>query len=131
MIQKFTIPGQPVAQARPRFAMRGGFSRVYDDPKSREYKQFVALSVRSQGAVLTEGPVRVSMTFYMKRPKSLPKKVNLHVKKPDIDNLTKAILDGCNGELWNDDSQVCSLLASKVYTVDEPGVEMTVEELNG
>lgn len=33
---------------------------------------------------------------------------------PDIDNLTKGVLDACNGIIWIDDRQVQSLSASKV-----------------
>lgn len=33
---------------------------------------------------------------------------------PDIDNLTKAVLDACNGAIWINDRQVQSLVAYKV-----------------
>jgi Holliday junction resolvase RusA-like endonuclease len=129
--QSFTIPGQPIPQGRPRFTTRAGYGRAYDDPKSRAYKNYVAVSVRSQGAELIEGPCEVEIVFFMKRPKSLPKKVRHHVKRPDIDNLVKGILDALNGELWKDDSQVCKLTASKVYTKDMPCVWLTAEEAMG
>ncbi len=128
MNQTITIPGQPVAQSRPRFSIRGGRAHVYDGDKSRDYKLHVLLTATRQGAELMTGPVSVEILFLMQRPKSLPKKVKHHVKKPDIDNLTKAILDGLNGVLWKDDSQVCELVARKIYTRDEPGVVLTVSE---
>ena len=36
-------------------------------------------------------------------------------KRPDADNMLKAVLDGCNGVVWKDDCQVVQLYATKVY----------------
>jgi Holliday junction resolvase RusA-like endonuclease len=40
-------------------------------------------------------------------------------KKPDIDNLTKAILDALNGIAWNDDAQVAQITAKKVWSIQD------------
>lgn len=64
-------------------------------------------------------PVHVHVTAILKRPKRLqrkndPKGLIPHTKRPDLDNIVKAVLDSLN-IILNDDSQVHSLSASKAY----------------
>jgi Holliday junction resolvase RusA-like endonuclease len=47
-------------------------------------------------------------------------------RKRDIDNLSKAVLDGCNGTLWDDDTQVVDLHLIKGYDKENPGVHIRV-----
>ena len=49
------------------------------------------------------------------------------IKKTDIDNLAKSLLDGMNGVVFKDDSQIVSLHCTKVYA-SEPGVDIMVKE---
>lgn len=83
------------------------------------------------------GPVEVRLEFFMPRPKShfrangsrkadAPRWVE---KKPDLDNLEKAVLDALtNIGLWRDDSQVVRVSKSKVYC-DQPGCAVVVSEV--
>ncbi|CAK8584782.1 hypothetical protein BMEGG_00693 [Priestia megaterium] len=41
---EFTIYGEPVAQVRPRASTRGGFVKMYDSKKSKDFKQYVELT---------------------------------------------------------------------------------------
>ena len=43
-----SIPGEPIAQGRPRFSNRGGFVKAYDPKKSREGKQSVKFFVANK-----------------------------------------------------------------------------------
>ena len=52
-----------------------------------------------------------------------------HTKKPDIDNLCKFLFDCCNGVVFNDDSQIFQLSASKTYA-ELPRTEFTIIETN-
>ena len=65
--------------------------------------------------------------FQMPEPKSMPKrdkgKALPHTKKPDLDNLEKAVMDAANGVVVQDDSQVCWKMSSKRYSAT-PGVKM-------
>ena len=45
--------------------------------------------------------------------------------KPDVDNLSKTILDALNGVLWRDDAQVVDLHVTKRYAA-EPQTVITV-----
>lgn len=117
---KFTIPGHPVPQGRPRFYRRGKFVGTYDPAESASFKNRVALFAKQAQPKPLDGAVSVTATFYLKRPKSMMGKKWLDmpepcIKRPDIDNLIKAILDGCNGVLWHDDGQVCSIFCEKKY----------------
>ena len=68
-------------------------------------------------------------------PKSTPKsrkaamleKIIQHTKKPDLDNLQKAVLDALNGTAWEDDSQIVRITAEKKYT-DDPYVYLYMNE---
>lgn len=48
------------------------------------------------------------------------------IKKPDIENLVKGIMDGCTGVLWVDDSLVTKLVAEKVFG-EEERAEITIK----
>jgi Holliday junction resolvase RusA-like endonuclease len=51
------------------------------------------------------------------------------VKRPDLDNIVKAITDGMNGVVYEDDSQIVSLHATKVYGTDAMVEVMVTEQL--
>lgn len=150
------VPGLPIAQGRPRFkAVRmGQFTKVsvYDPKRSEEWKQHVRDWLRSHMTnfyltyPLSKG-IAVSMTlrFTLPRPQRLPKKVRHHVKKPDLDNLVKAVKDALGGTrakrkkgvivkparpglVYANDSQVVELHARKVYG-RKIGVQITVKEM--
>ena len=74
--------------------------------------------MRNQKAEKIEGAVNMNIIFAFRRPKSLSKKERTVPKttKPDIDNLTKAILDALNGIAWNDDAQIAEISARKVWS---------------
>jgi Holliday junction resolvase RusA-like endonuclease len=49
-------------------------------------------------------------------------------KKPDIDNILKAIFDSLNGYAFADDVQIVQVYAEKQYA-DEPFLEVEIDEL--
>jgi crossover junction endodeoxyribonuclease RusA len=83
-----------------------------------------AVRAETQRAMLgqapTQRPVSVLVQFYMPRPKSLAKTVTLPAKRPDIDKLARAVLDGLTeGGAWLDDGQVIALFLRKHYAGQE------------
>jgi Holliday junction resolvase RusA-like endonuclease len=48
-------------------------------------------------------------------------------KKPDCDNIAKAVLDALNGIAYYDDSQVVTVTVEKLYS-DTPRVEVEITE---
>lgn len=126
----FVLDVQPVAKGRPKAALVGNRAILYTPSKTREYEEHVASIAREHTPVdgLFAGALRVWLRFYLKRPKSLPKRVLYNVKKPDIDNLIKSILDGLEGVIYKNDSQVIDLYSIKSYG-DPPRVEVRIVEL--
>jgi len=124
---KYTIYLEPVAQGRPRFVK----GRAYDPPKSKAYKELVALTSRRYFPEPLKGALKVRFVFSIPMPKSWSKgkKIDsdrtLHSSRPDIDNLCKAILDGLNGVAFEDDGQVVCLQAWKFWS-SEPKIEIEV-----
>ena len=111
---EFTIPGDPVAQPRPRVTLRGSHAHAYT-PASHpvgDFKSRAKLAARSVwGGSPSMYPIRVDVQFVMKRPKAKcwktkPMPRYPHTKRPDRDNLDKALLDALTGIIWADDSQV-------------------------
>jgi Holliday junction resolvase RusA-like endonuclease len=61
------------------------------------------------------GACKVTIEFYMPRPKSRPTDVFHHVK-PDVDKLSRAVLDSLtDAGVIQDDSRVVKLTAMKLY----------------
>ena len=134
------VYGLPVAQGRPRaFRLPTGQIRMYDPIRSREWKRAVALRVSQQkpasGAwpVAGDVPLDLRLDFFMPIPKSMPKKQaqhgHAHTSRPDVDNLTKSVLDALRGVVYTDDAQVWSLTARKLYGA-EPGVAIVVKAVH-
>ena len=112
---KFDI--NPVAASRPRVGRWGAY---YSGP----YKVFREVAAEKVWNTLGTDftplgcPLMVTIEFYVKRPKKTEKRY----PRPDIDNYVKAILDTMNGKIWEDDSQVTTLYATKHWAkVGEEG----------
>lgn len=134
----FFVPGEAIAQPRPRAVKVGKFSRVIsaqsEHPINR-WKWSIAHYAKAamKAAPPTQQPVLLEMLFLMPRPKRLLAKrfersVILHTSKPDLDNLEKAVKDALNCIAWVDDSQVSTSWKRKRYTLpdESPGVHVMV-----
>lgn len=138
------IPGEPVAQGRPRAAVVAGRARVFDPKKSRNWKATaregmrLALDYRGgiQSLPFPDGPVRVVIVARFTCPKgdhrkTAPAPERWRNKKPDAENVAKAVLDAATGVLWQDDAQVADLRVLTVTAAqgEAPGVLLMVERL--
>ena len=130
----FTVPGDPVPKARARAAIRRGRITHYTQAQTVAYEQAVASAAKQAmgRCVPISGPVSLSLRITCPIPASWSKKRqeaaigSPKVSKPDIDNYIKCVMDGCNGVLWTDDSQVTELFRCiKVYGL-APGVLVEV-----
>lgn len=139
---KFTIPGEPCAQGRPRFTTKSGYVKAYDPAKSRNYKAFVRYiatdAAKMQGWSYTDKALFMAVKAVLSVPKSKSKKWQLAAlrgeirptKKPDNTNLVKGIEDALSGCIYADDKQIVSSRISKWYGT-EPRVEVTIKTLEG
>lgn len=125
---QFTIYGRAVPQGRPRAYRRGNFIGMYDPKESKAWKQEVRWqALQHKSLKLFTGAIIFEVHFWLPKPKSLPKKIVHHTKKPDLDNLVKAIKDALKGIIYRDDSQVVYSIASKGY--GEPHIDIAIQEL--
>lgn len=126
----YTILGIPRPQGRPRFARIGNFVKTYEQKEDTHYKENVSAQLVAQKPDFLEGAIGIHVVFHLPRPKTLPKKVIHHIKKPDVDNLMKGLMDACKGILWKDDTQVVMLTVTKIYG-EIPRVEMEAGKFEG
>jgi Holliday junction resolvase RusA-like endonuclease len=143
---EFTIDCEPVSQGRPKARIiqpkgnRPPFVSVYDPSKSAKAKLEFAVSARQFAPEkLIDQAIRVDTTFYMPRPlyhygtgrnsdKLKDSAPVFHTKRPDIDNLSKLVMDALTGVIWTDDSIVCKGFTEKVYD-RKPRVEIRIKLL--
>jgi Holliday junction resolvase RusA-like endonuclease len=110
----------PVPMTRPRVTSRG----VYTEKRTEEGKRVQALLLAPHGPRSPlAGPLLLDLTYILPRRKQKPQAPGSHHEsRPDLDNLVKLTMDVLTRlQWWEDDSQVSSLSARKVYG-DVPGV---------
>ena len=126
MIIEIEILGQPTSQPRHRHFKRGNFSGTYDPAKDAK-NSFLSCMMHYAPSRPVETEICMEIIFCFLRPKShfgtgrnagkLKKKALFHyIKKPDIDNLQKFVLDSMNKVFFRDDSQVYRVIAEKRYS---------------
>lgn len=135
---KFDLDIPPEGWRRARVARVGRGVRHFMDGKTKAYEGAVRFAAQCAmgGKEPIEGAVAAWMTFLMPIPASWShrKAQDARLGKirpkvaPDVDNLSKAILDGCNGVVFVDDRQVVYLEAQKVYA-DRAGIRVSFEEM--
>lgn len=150
----FSIPGTPIGKARPRVITSDTGSRAFTPQKTKDYEEFVRWCFLSQckgtffgtsrsihaGGEFHDGvaklPLSMEIQAFFPIPKNTSKKNKelmltgqiFPTKKPDLDNIAKAIADALNGVAYPDDSQIISLSISKFYS-DNPRVDVLISTL--
>ena len=99
--------------------------RMYTPSATQKFEQKVKNAFLEKYTLkeLSEKPIKALIIAEFEPPKSTSKKKRLelieevinYTKKPDIDNIAKIILDGLNGVVFKDDSQICRLEIYKRY----------------
>ena len=138
---KFKYHGEAVGKGRPRVSRRGGYVHTYTPEKTRVFEEairfeFMAGNSETMPVYPKEKSLKADVTIGVSIPKSYTKKkyalcrdrVMMPAKKPDIDNILKAVFDALNGYAFEDDSQIVEIHAEKYYS-EEPFVEVEIDEL--
>lgn len=127
-----TVYGDLHGKGRPRFAN----GHAYTPESTRRYEAEIQAAWMLAGGRMQEGAVAVDITAYQALPKRATK-AQQHaaargeiwpIRKPDIDNIIKIVLDALNGYAYRDDTQVVMLDARKEYATD--GVSRLVVKVN-
>lgn len=130
--------GQPAGSKR-----HIGQGRVIDaNPHARDWQWRVAQTAGQQlnRQRLLEGPLRLSVRFYITRPKGhfgtgrnsgtvKPSAPPYPAKQPDLTKLVRAVEDALTGLAWRDDAQIVQQTAAKLYA-DRVRCEIQVEPLS-
>jgi Holliday junction resolvase RusA-like endonuclease len=130
----FVVPGLPQGKGRARF----GNGRAYTPAKTVAYEGLIALAGQEamKGRPLLEGPIYLLVNAYFPIPKSWSKRKRdealalgaWHTGKPDGDNILKAVGDGLNEIMYQDDSQIAFAKITKRYDTTAR-LEIMIEEL--
>ena len=135
MIYEFEIPGKIIGKGRPRLNSYTG--AVYTPTRTKDYENLVMqyFMIKYPKFKQLEGRVSVEIVANFEVPKSTKKqdkilmlenKIN-PIKKPDIDNIVKIILDAMNEKAFKDDTQITKLNVEKKYSETE-SVFVKIEE---
>jgi Holliday junction resolvase RusA-like endonuclease len=135
----FVVPGEPQGKGRARVGTMGGHARMFTPAKTVAYEGLIAMAARQAMAStpLLEGACAIHITAVCSVPASWSKKKRAEAiagvlrptKKPDADNITKAVCDGLNGVVWTDDVQAVDQRIRKVYG-ERPELRVTVARID-
>jgi crossover junction endodeoxyribonuclease RusA len=138
----FVVYGVPQPQGSLRAMRAGGTGRaIIVSGGSKEgrvhwtaWRTAIDVAAREEAATRTplDEPVCVTIGFWLPRPKSTPKRVLYPAKKPDLDRLSRSVLDSLTGTIIRDDALVVDLRVRKRFAVEgPPRAEITVHSLEG
>lgn len=132
----FWASGEPVPKgSKTAFALRmkgrSGYSgrtviKETNSEKQRPWRDSIRAAAleaahATSPSYIPEGPVRVDLHFLMPKPKNRPKKrPSWPDVRPDLDKLTRLVLDELKDVLYHDDGQVCELEVRKTYAFRDP-----------
>ncbi len=130
MFLRFSVVAAPVAKGSTRAFVQGGRAMITSTARNlKGWELLVKEAAARVVPVTTDQAVRLTVEFVLPRPKSHPKRrETLHTKKPDLDKLTRAVLDALIGVVYDDDSQVVALAATKRHAqiAEQPGASIVV-----
>jgi Holliday junction resolvase RusA-like endonuclease len=117
------IPGKPNAAKRPRFNRFRGIAYMAD----ADIKDSMSFHIKSQyDRPLIQGACALEVVYNFQLPASLSRKKRAEqdgspcLKKWDLDNGLKILMDSMLGIVFNDDSQVTAIRAVKRWIAEDP-----------
>jgi Holliday junction resolvase RusA-like endonuclease len=122
MSVKFIVPGTPTAKGRAQPDRFGNMRTPEKTIKAeRQVEELAEKAMRKREPLF--GAIRISLTFVFDVPAGWNRAQRAdalsglmpHISKPDIDNIEKMVLDGMNGVVYYDDSQVAEVYKRKRY----------------
>lgn len=132
---KFVVPGVPIGKVRHRsMVLPNGMIHNYNSKKNTDYEDLVRWEYKRQCShIYFIGELEVVINAYYNIPKSLSKSKKLAAMngeirpqtKPDVDNVSKIVLDSLNKVAFDDDKNIVDLHIHKYYS-NEPRVEVTI-----
>lgn len=138
---RIVVYGEPAPQGSKRHVGNGRM--IESSKKVKPWREDVraecALAVITDAGdpLRFDGPIRVRLTFTLRKPSSAPKtRITWPCKKPDIDKLARSTLDAMTSSgLIADDARVVELFAAKRFpnegqdALDRPGCVIEIEPI--
>jgi len=130
---RLTLLGEPLGKARAR---KGGVTAKgvhFYTPEPTAHAENAWRAIFNTSGCQPFPPktaLEVTITFYLTRPKSLPKKITRPLSRPDKDNLTKLVTDALEGFAYDNDSRIVDSHEHKRFAVypDQPRTEIVIGE---
>lgn len=126
-----TVPGKVIGQGNIRHLGKGRPAVHQNAKVLKPWRESIAWHTRQEMAcdgveMFGKGePVALTVDFILARPKTAPGARWAPVVRPDLDHYLRALCDALSGVLVEDDAQIVTVTASKVYGTT-PGVTFTV-----
>lgn len=128
---EFTIPGTPKAKQRARVVFNKGRVFAHTPKETVLWENWIRFNAAKYAPKqLLNGALEVQVIFWLPRPKSLSKKIQYPIKRPDLDNLIKSCIDAMQGIIYTDDARIIRQFAFKIFG-DPPRVDVKIGEING
>lgn len=140
----FMVPGEPAGKGRPRFAIRksrdgGSFVSVRTPDKTVVYENLIKIEYQRQTGrhrFPDDAMLEMEIEAFFGIPKGASKKRKAAMltgdvrptKKPDADNVLKAVADALNEVAYRDDTQLVDCIVHKYYDT-EPRVIVTITQV--
>ena len=129
---EFTVYGDPVGkQAAKAFynpKAKGRKIIMFSPKNTKDWEQLIRSAAQDHVPdELFDDPLCASVTFYMLKPKSRPKKCLYPDRKPDLDNLEKAVFDALEKVIYTNDSRIVEKHSYKLW--GKPRVNIKIEKM--
>jgi Holliday junction resolvase RusA-like endonuclease len=132
---KFTFLEPPMGKERPRlFVNKNGKQVVFTPNKTRSYERILgktaefAMDVNNVKKFPITEPLIIYVKIYHNFPKEDKSFTDFPVITPDIDNVLKIVFDGLNGICYEDDCQICEVVAVRRFS-EKPRISVKIESL--
>ena len=117
---KILVQGDVIPAARPRFSGR----RAYQPARNVEYRREVEISARQ--AMRAKAPLKGALEAVIR----LYRKYKVTARQfGDVDNHLKALFDGLQGIIFEDDAQIVRCVVEKFTDKKNPRAEIELREL--
>lgn len=105
----FVINGEPISYPENQHSSH---FKMWSSHKEHKVKYELNLSNQYDGKPLMKGPLALEIAFYFKLKRDGAK---IHVQPPDLNRLIRFIEETCKGIIYEKDSLITNIVASKKY----------------
>lgn len=120
---ELTINIEPQAKGRPRTSFINGRAHTYTPERTLIAQETIVAMLQpyKDRCFPPYVPIKLACTFFRQKSKWALKRETLPVRKPDLDNFLKLIMDSMNGLLVADDAQITTINMQKRWSPDGTG----------